>query len=223
MDYKQSNQKYQKRKYGVKRKYASTAEQKATKALAEVRKIKKQMNVEYKFLDNLVQNTPSWDIPTEFLFSGLNQGDGASDRGGDSVKFVRLNIRATFEGTSSSVSTILRTALVVDRQANNAAVTMEDYINRNSDANDVIQMRNLAYNKRFLVLDDSTHVLSLDKPKIEWRFNKNFEIRPRYSGTGNSITDINTNSFYYLMWSDQESIANPPVCSTLLRLRYVDN
>lgn len=211
-----------KRKFYPRRRYKTKYMNTASKALKVAYRVKRMLNVEYKYSDTAISAVlPAYDLPSLTLLNGIAQGDGAQSRDGDSVKIVSVHGKLNIKNVAPTSQ--LRIMIFVDWQTNKANPASDAFYEQTLSPTDIQAFRNLEYNKRFTTLYDKVIRVYDDSPNKNWVFNKKITIKPRYSGTGNSVTDIQTGSLFCLMISDQQAIGTPPAVNGFFRIRYIDN
>ncbi len=232
MGYKQAYSKFK-----SVRKAANPAMQTASRALALASQTAKLLNVEKKFHDvsetSAVGESAS---PRIILVNGIAQGDSGSTRDGDQCKITDLLIRADLQSHQSATTpTRWRAMLFLDKQADGTAPTVAELVqDASNDAYAQLSGLNMDNKMRFRILKTWDGILEV--PGVASRQVRRIEffhkfsdpkskadhgIKVRYSGTGQTISDISSNPIYFYMWQTQST--NQPTLVYYNRVRYVDN
>lgn len=194
----------------------------AEKALRVANQTKKLLNVEFKHVTSGSTSNISSSGAVVHL-SQIAQGADNNDRNGRSVKLKSLHVRSRMTAGASSVAgDIVRTMLVVDRDAAGVAPTITEIL----DSADPSSFRNIDSEQgRFKVLLDRTHVISpygVDQNCRDfWVWNKDMDMHIKYDGTAG--TDISKNGIYLVQVGMYATAAFQTTQDTEVRLRYVDN
>lgn len=175
------------------------------------------LNVEYKVVTSGISSTPNDSTGTFTLLNGLVRGNDSSNRTGRQVKFTSIQLYLNFLKASAATNTRVRWAVVLDKQANEAAPLIGEIYSFSIEG-----FRNLNNRRRFVILKTGTKVLNSDYPeKVNQTYCKT-SFRTIYDDSDSGgVADITTNSLYLLLVSD-ESI-NLPTVSGRIRLRFIDN
>jgi len=157
------------------------------------------------------------DIPYYYLVNGIPQGDSASQREGSRVNCKSLEIRGLASATSSTVEpTSAFWALIEDRQPNGAGFTIGDVYDLGGSGDPVIAMRNQDKIERFKVLAREDFTIGFtyggtiqngSGVPSQLAFHKYVDLSKlnardsmlRYSGSGSTITALQTNSLYLVV------------------------
>ncbi len=196
----------------------------AKKALFLAAKTKAMLNVEYKCIDNTFSNQ-AVDSATPIIseITNVAQGDTATSRDGNQIKLTQVVINLLF--TLRGVNTGMRYILVHDKQTNGAAFTMGDLLASTGVQQSLVSALNIDNKYRFRVLADKKFTLTdsgANKKVVKKIFIPNLNIRMRFDGITNSITDITSSSLALVLLSEDTGAASP-LMSAFIRVRFVDN
>lgn len=181
----------------------------------DVGQLKGLINTEFKKeqLDPTAAN-----VTTTFsrhVLNGPAAGDDWDKRDGRSIRCKSVQISGKL--TRGNNDCVVRGLVVIDTQPDGALPT----VNKILDAENVTALRNLNYRSRFVILKDFHWVLNNNTPDKYVKFYKKLNMKTIFKGTGAGITDITTNSLYFVIGSDEAS--SPPSINFTSRVRYIDN
>jgi len=188
-----------------------------------VQQLRRLVNVEEKFQDIYVSNSPNNSTYTNTFVSHLSaiaQGDTVSSREGNSVKPLKLQIKGHVVMNASATYTTVRLIVVKDmRQEADVIPATSTIINTASGF-----VVNNPYNRdsddaRFKHLADVRLITSTDNPLALFEIDVPLRGHIRWNGTLGS--DIEANGHYLCAVSDQNT--NLPTVTWSSRLTYVDN
>lgn len=192
--------------------------------------LKSVINVEKKYKDTVSAGTafPSATGGTMVLLNGMQTGDTATTREGQSMRMKYLYVEGFVVLNSPATQDITRVAVVLDRQPNASAANFASVwdVTTASAAN---ALRNMDNPDRFLVLKDIRMTLSSAGQNIK-KFKlyipmgrlKQMDQRTKYTtGNAGTVADISTNALYLAFGADLT--ANFSTIDYNCRLRFVDN
>lgn len=185
----------------------------------DVMKLKNLINVEFKSKDTSISITPSTTGIITTL-NGLARGDTLDTREGRQVRWKSLEYDCEFYINPSSVnSNFVRTMFVIDKQPNAAAPGIGAIL----DSVSTVSQRNLDNRKRFVILYDKVIQLNVDsKDQARRHWYKALDMKTVYDSSNNGdITDITTNSIYFVALSNVAAVL--PTLTGNVRLRFIDN
>lgn len=192
-----------------------------------VRLLKEVVNTEFKYLDTdqtaTFNITPS-AISSKFLLNGLQHGDIAVTRNGESIRIKSIEINYSLLFNATANYSHVRVLVVVDKQANAAAPALSDVLAQGGTlSTNIYSPRNLYNKKRFFSLHDQTYVLNQDaQPMVHNRYYRKMDMHTVYNGgDAGTIADITSNSIYVFIFSDEST--NYPAGNLYGRIRFVDN
>lgn len=185
-----------------------------------INNIKSLINVERKFLD--VSITPAAvdkNNPTIDWLSSISEGNDYNNRQGISVKSNSLFLRGYLTlPSTATVGHVVRFILFLDLEGLGTAPTASDLLETSTDVNSPLNHFN---GKRFKVLYDRLHVLSISGPEIKpFKVYKKCGHHIRWS---NSTTATREGHIYAMYLSDTHTTTEQPLLGYDSRLRFVDN
>ncbi len=202
------------------------------------------LGIEKKFEDKAITSTAlvatvagAEHNPTGDCLNSVAQGDGESQRDGRKYKMHSIHIKGFLQqpGTSTKGGTAnCRVAVVIDTQANGAAMNAEDCFKETGAGSQSVQaFRNLQFSGRFVVLYDKTFTLNRlsslgngtanDSSEVIQNFNINVNIPEKHSvvvtdGTTANVTAITNNAIHFLAWVND--VTDAPNVRYESRLRF---
>lgn len=216
--YVKKNGKYKRRKnLFYKRTY-----NKGVKVLHEIAKIKKQLNVEMKWLDTFSALTAISTTPQIVQVTNTQQGSTAETRVGEQIKLTSLYFKYTLEANANAVNTFTRILIIQDMQTNGAIYTAADVFENSSGNADIVSPLNLKNKYRYRILYDKIHNFQdTGRKTAQDSFYKSIQMLIRYKSNNGDITDLSSNSLSIYLVSNQAT--NTPSINYSMRLRFVDN
>ncbi len=187
--------------------------------MRDLNSLRRFINTEIHYLDT-VQSAVNVSTTTTFvLLNGMALGDTSITRTGQSIKMDGLDFRWYLTGNLTAVQVATRLLVVLDKQPNGAIFSVTALLN----AATVVSPYTVGGQNRFVVIYDETIALSTGGPLnasscVRLPVNQHVTYN---TGTAGDITDINTNSLYLLMLSDQST--NVSIITAYLRLWFIDN
>lgn len=217
---KRRKQQYRK-KYGYFGKFGNDA----TKALKMAGKALSMLNTEDKFRDNFQTSFSSTTTPSLTLLNELGQGTAESNRIGASVKNKSIYIRFFCDNNQSNPAPqYVRYMIVKDKQPNGAVPAITDILNGST----IQSARQINKAKRFQVyrdevfyVDNNTKAGHVETIFVDLKDGQ--DDHTEYSGNSGTITDISTNAYYFIHFSNIAGVSNPPIISWTSRMRFIDN
>lgn len=180
---------------------------------------KRMFNTENKYLDNSASVSVS-STSSLMLLNGMAQGNSASTRLGDTVKFnfVQWNIVVTINAAATASQ--LRIFLVRDEQPNGATFGYTSYAATN---NSVTTLTNFQQETRFYTfVDELIAVDSAGPQTLCFRGSKNLGFHTNYGlGNAGTVADISKNSLILVAISNEAT--NTVTFKYDFRLLFVDN
>ena len=189
----------------------------ASKALGIAMGLKKLINVERKFHDVDIADTPT-SSGTVLNLSNIAQGDDSDDRTGNSIKAVSLTGRWSAEMHASATFTTFRMIIFRDNEQNGSDPTPANVLEQVSTRGNL----NKDSYGRFTVLRDWYIGLHADARDAHVaKFYKELNHHIYYSGTTATDASNRKGALYVLMLSSEAT--NVPSIAGRIRLRYIDN
>lgn len=189
----------------------------AKAALKTATYVKSLVNVEQKLLDTAVDRSVSNTGHIDHV-SAIAQGDGISNREGNSVKATLISMRLSGYIHASATNTQVRYMLVMDNQTVSDSTPAVDDILESVNTRSFLDIARLG---RFTILVDGHIPLVASAANGAFYREHNIPLNNHIRFNGTASTDIQKNGLYFLTLSDQAT--NTPVVNTQIRLRYVDN
>lgn len=190
----------------------------AKAAYTGVKYLKSLVNVEKKFLDNSFVHNPDNVTGVFSLLNALNQGDGPSQRDGNSVKSWKFNVNMKFTINASANHTSIRVIIFIDKECNGSSVTVNDILN----ASNLLANYNHNESMRFNTLYDRTISLSsTGVQEINLRCFRKIGFHTKYDGPTASLTDMTDNALWIYTISDQPTTT--PTVTIRSQYLYLDN
>lgn len=212
---------YRRRRFR-RRRYYKKKQGLASKALSMAWKVKRLLNVEYKFHDVQVTGSSISTTPTITQLSNIALGDTASTRDGNSIKWTRFTSHGTLSINSSATRTYVRMLLILDTQTNGAIYTAGDILQDTTADDAIVSLYNLNNRQRFKVLYDKVVRLASNTISVKtFKVNKSFSLRQIFNADSAAITSIPTYSLSLMFISNEAT--NTPTLTMYNRLRYIDN
>ncbi len=188
----------------------------------QVYKLKRMINVEYKFIGIINTATAIPVVPVIIQLNNISQGDTSQTREGDQIKSTRLSVHYLFTQHATATQTMVRVMLIKDSQPNGAIYGATDILSDVTVLDSMNSFYNLDGKFRFRILYDRVHTMSDSGNQIvKGKINVNLNDKIRYTGNAGDITDL-TNCGYSLMIMSTET-TNTPSFSQFTRLRFIDN
>jgi hypothetical protein len=174
------------------------------------------LNVEFKQFDT--GNTDAIDdAGTIYPCSNVAQGDSNVTRDGSSLKVVGLQYSLFSTIHASATSTMIRAIALIDRQTNGATFSVGNVISNTN----VFDFYNLDYERRFVILNDSSFLLSQNNPGNFKNWSTKLEQHLRYNNAAGAITSLTESSIAIILISNEET--NTPTIELRTRIMFVDN
>lgn len=158
------------------------------------------------------------------LLNGVPQGVTANERLGR--QHLNLSMLLKYRVTMNpvlSIPTLVRVALVWDKQANMQLMVAQDLWDQTQTIYAPLGGRLLLNGLRFKVLWSRTHRVDLgDQMRWHQRFTR-FRLKTRYVGAQGAITNITSGALYLVMISDADNTVadSIPILDVFHRLRFV--
>lgn len=180
--------------------------------------VKGLLNVEYKFIDSLVQSSTVSSVATVAYLSGTAEGDTNAQRDGNSILCKSIYVYLSFTKHATPTTTMIRAILLIDHNNQGAAPATLDIL----DENNVNAMLNKTNGERFTILRDERYALDVAQDNIivdKWYLKPECHIK--YGGTSGAVGDARDQAIFLYLLSDQPS--NAPGYAYNSRIRFIDN
>ncbi len=180
---------------------------------------RRMFNTENKYLDTVGSMSIS-TTASLVLLNGMAQGNTASTRLGDTVKFNFIQTNITVTINAAATASVLRIFLVRDEQSNGSAFAYTSYAATN---NNPVTLTNFTQEQRFFTYVDELICVDSAGPQVlSFRTSKNLGFHTNYGfGNAGTVADISNNSLYFVMISSEAT--NNVTVSYAWRLLFVDN
>ncbi len=183
-----------------------------------VKLVKRMLNTENKYIDNSSSMGVSSTAGFTFLNS-LTQGNSATTRLGDTVKFDWLQWNIVLTINAAATASRVRVCILRDEQSNGANPATTDYMNSGA----VTSLTNFKEETRFFTFVDEIVTLDSNGPQVLClRGSKNLGFHTNYGlGNAGTVADITKNSLF--MYSVSNEATNTVSMEYNIRLLFVDN
>lgn len=191
----------------------------------DVKWLKSVVNVEEKWHDTAY----SVNVTESFQQSELNliaQGDTATTRDGNSIKFTKIICQGSVTlNSSGNASQTIRLFVIcrVQNPGTNPGIVMTDIIQGTpTGAGAVLGFYNKTSMKGYRVLLDKKFTVNSDYPTKYFKFYLPSQWHTRYNATNPAAADV-PNNICRLIYVGDQTAANYPVLNFNTRMVYVDN
>jgi hypothetical protein len=168
-------------------------------------------DVKYKINWNQATPTLAGSI---FLVSGIQEGDGPSERAGNAINLQSVDHRIAFRMTTSCN---VRVLLIRDRINTGGALPGIVDVLHSADVNSTTDYNNFILQKRFVLLDDVTYHFTTGGILYN-TYDKHIkqQTKLRWQTSGNGISDTLSNQILALVITDTASAGTVEVYDRLL-------
>lgn len=196
--------------------FAKAHQSEAKQALALAKKVARMVNVEYKYdLTNYASTVP-WTGLTQNLCNPA-QGDGMTNRDGDSLKLARVSGRLNCQIHASATATTVRLILFRGKNTNGTDPAPGDILVTGSGL--MFQNPKREDNKfSTKILYDKMYTLTQDRKLIN--FNWNFKLYGHVKFEPGSAV-VQDGGLYLLIISNEQT--NVPTLNYSLKTTFTDN
>lgn len=189
----------------------------AMQALKLAQHVKTLINVEHKFIDVEEAGFTVTNSGQVFLLTGIEQGDGESQRNGDKVKLTSNSMKMNLE-INGTTAGIVRVLLVNDKVSKGVAPTFGELLQEQTIIGH--------YNpdncpSRFKILSDKLVTLSSDNPQPVITLYDKLYHHITFTNTSATQADANTGHLYLFIITNL--VDSQPAASFVNRASYVDN
>lgn len=202
--------------------YARMVKQVYGDVMPFIKMAKGVLNTENKYIDTAIATSVSSSISTTYL-NLMAQGNTASTRLGDTVKFDFLHYHLVITISAAATVSTLRIFILRDQESNGTNFSYSGSANSYANAGTPYAMTNFQVEQRYYTyLDELVVVDSAGPQGLVLRGSKRLGTHTNY-GLGNAGTqaDISNNTFILAMISN-ESTNNVNV-NGYFRMLFVDN
>lgn len=170
------------------------------------------------------QTQQDLDVYDSWLLNGLAQGDAVNNRTGSKVTMSSLEWRfaaACVAGTPDP--TIFRVMIILDRSPDGSSLVLGDVLNIASSSDPILALRNTDFLEKYKVLMDRVYQVGATSSSFGGTSNTVYDngyIKlstmldekdklVRYQGTGDTISDININSLWFIAVPSNQTAFSP--------------
>lgn len=202
--------------------HASNALSIAQKAYSGYLMLKKMLNVEKKFFD---VSFSAGAIPLTATLTPITlvaEGNDYNQRAGISIKMNSIQWRIKISLGATPLPNTIRFLLFIDNECAGATASLGDLLE--NTAIPTVSPLNHVNGKRFKILNDSCVQISPNGDEQKWlqgfiKLNNHV----KYQGTTGVIANAREGNLFFLLVSDQATVASQPVADGLMRTRFIDN
>lgn len=190
-------------------------------------------STELKFADTLLNDADLDDDGQISLLNGLTTGTSAVQRIGRKIVIRSIEVHGQFRAAPAAVVPVgIKLMIILDKQANGVAPTLDMILERSGDSYSPVSPRNLANRDRFQCLKQYTTTLgaSYGGAGIGQDYSRRFDIYLRTNipviyndGTTATVADISSNALYLVACSGiATGNASVPQIIFYARIRFSD-
>jgi len=206
--------------------YASDAWSLAKRTAAGLNEIRKLINVEQKFHEVAGDTTYDRNGTVSFI-SGIAQGDGVSQRDGNSIKMQAFRFRIFVKHhPNTTVGTCSRVLVVRDMQNQGATITANDVLSNVGAPTAPLTFRDFTngplQNKRFALVYDQTFVTDPYNLIHHDEFVTTNDVHTYYRGTDATEASAGNGS-YFIIVIGSDTGSDLPSLFYQTRLEFTDN
>ena len=178
--------------------------------------VKYYLNPEYKYLEAVNTITPV-STGTVQPLATISQGNGQTNRDGNSIKVTSLLIRATLTRNTSATATKVRIIIFSDASSNGATPALADVLQTANQDSPI----NRVNGARFTIIKDKSYILDSDQPMSQMYIYKKMQHHVHYLTTDNTVASQGQGFIYLLAISSEAT--NAPQIAYNSRMRFLDN
>lgn len=202
-------------------KYAYKHRSTAVKAFQLAKKVARMVNVEYKFVPIEIAGQSVTQIGTVIPFlDNLPQGDGSTDREGDSIKLMRFSCRGFITQNASAQKTAVRVILFRGKQENAQPYLVQDILDAQNYTNNLfLAPKSFSEKFRSKILFDKVYHMS-NNGNSSIIFNWNFKLYG-HANYEQSSTGVENGGLYILVIGNEGT--NHPTFNLTGKITFTDN
>jgi len=206
-------------------KYFGDAWSLAKRTAVGLNEIRKLINVEHKYVDTNTNSTTSVTGVVTYL-NGIAQGDGISDRDGDSIRVLKFQIAGcVFRNHSSSANETVRVLVVRDLQNQGAIIVGTDVLETLGTSTAPYQFVDMLngqfYNNRFTIVYDELFAINANDQNAPFRFETSHPCHIAFRGTTGTVASAGAGAYFLVAISNTGS--DTPFVDFSSRIIYTDN
>jgi len=207
-------------------KYFGDAWSLAKRTAVGLNEIRKLINVEHKYIDTNVINSTSSTTGVVTYLNGIGQGDGISDRDGDSIRILKFQLAGcVFRNNASTANETVRVLVVRDLQNQGAIIAGTDVLETMGTSVAPYQFIDMLnghfYNNRFTIVYDELFAINANDQNAPFRFETSHPCHIAYRGTTNTVASAGAGAYFLVAISNTSS--NTPYVDFSSRIIYTDN
>ena len=190
----------------------------ALKAYKLARAVASVINVEHKHVDYTANDVGLGTTGTVLTLTQIAQGDGISNRSGNSVKLTGLNMQFSLQKDPNITDDFVRVMLLEDTQQQaDTAITANDVLGAGFNHTSLLNLNTLG---RFKVRWNKVFNLN-DATRKSMMVKKYFKLNHHVRFNGSATSDIQRGGLYILYF---DASASPTSTITYsVRVSFVDN
>lgn len=197
----------------------------AGQLVQDVAALKRLINVEKKYWLSEFASTAYSDNPYYASICIPAQGDDKTDRNGDSIKVISIQLALSLMmgNVSTNNFNFCRICIVQDKQSNGGVPSLATLFQDTTYA--YLSPRNYAYSKRYKFLYDEKVAFAASGNNCHLcTLYKDVDFHIRFSGAAGAYTTIQTNNITLWIIPDQATASGNGVdLQGYTKIRYVDN
>lgn len=206
-------------------KYFGDAWSLAKRTAVGLNEIRKLINVEHKYVDTNTNSTTSVTGVVTYL-NGISQGDGISDRDGDSIRVLKFQLAGcVFRNTAATANETVRVLVVRDLQNQGAIILGTDVLETLGTSLAPYQFADMLnghfYNNRFTIVYDELFAINANDSTAPFRFETSHPCHIAFRGTSNAVASAGAGAYFLIAISNTGS--NTPFVDFSSRIIYTDN
>lgn len=206
-------------------KYFGDAWSLAKRTAVGLNEIRKLINVEHKYVDTNTNSTTSVNGVVTYL-NGIGQGDGISDRDGDSIRVLKFQLAGcVFRNNAATANETVRVVVVRDLQNQGAIIAGTDVLETLGTSLAPYQFVDMLnghfYNNRFTIVYDELFAINANDSTAPFRFETSHPCHIAFRGTSNAVASAGAGAYFLIAISNTGS--NTPFVDFSSRIIYTDN
>lgn len=206
-------------------KYFGDAWSLAKRTAVGLNEIRKLINVEHKYVDTNTNSTTSVNGVVTYL-NGISQGDGISDRDGDSIRVLKFQLAGcVFRNNAATANETVRVLVVRDLQNQGAIVVGTDVLETLGTSLAPYQFVDMLnghfYNNRFTIVYDELFAINANDSTAPFKFETSHPCHIAFRGTTNAVASAGAGAYFLIAISNTGS--NTPFVDFSSRIIYTDN
>jgi len=200
----------------------------------DVSMIKNLINTEEKYKEDLdannwrIVNSTAGSLVTPILCNGIAQGTGVTQRVGNSIKMMNLQLvgNMAYSLTKTGVQQQVRIVVVKDADPAGIAPTtaFEALFSDSSTGTWTTSLYDPEKKGTLSILSDEFYAMDIYHPTKFFNINIPLNCHALYEGSGGTISTLTKNSIHiYMIGGPDSGLVNGPLVHCAYRLLFVDN